>query len=414
METDEKEAIKLEADEMNSKEVTIKETENWSAQIFRMIANDILPNSIRMKEDTPWNHDNQRLPILDTEMKMVDGQVIHWHNRKPVASLELTNMKTAMSTANKINILTQEGSRRLRNCSLSLPWQEQKEYLDSLSIQMMWCGYKQQTREIVIKRVLAKKENDLHSHFYNNRPIYRTKEERSLTMREDKSTWFRGSGATATITIPATRNSILAKKVRDTLIANPGPRGTSVKVVERPGPPIFRGLSKNEPFPRTSCGRPSCPLTSTDRGCREDCSSEGILYVASCQKCEGNPEAKNNIYIGESSRTLWVRANQHISDFNKMHRVNGNSDNTTSFMWDHWTSVHSNHGNPEIEKEFNFKILSKHKDPFDRQVTEAMRIEKALDSNILLDKTDKPTEIKSLNRRFEHFCPRIRPEKYDE
>ena len=95
-----------------------------------------------------------------------------------------------------------------------------------------------------------------------------------------------------------------------------------------------------------------------------------------------------------------------------MHRANGNSDNTTSFMWDHWTSVHSNHGDPEIEKEFNLKILSKHKDPFDRQITEAIRIEKALDNNIILDKSDKPTEIKSLNRRFEHFCPRIRPDKF--
>ena len=42
----------------------------------------------------------------------------------------------------------------------------------------------------------------------------------------------------------------------------------------------------------------------------------------------------------------------------------------------------------------------------------AVRIEKALGNNILLDKSDKPTEIKSLNRRFEHFCPRIRPGKF--
>ena len=53
---------------------------------------------------------------------------------------------------------------------------------------MMWCGYKQQTREIVMKRILAKRENDLYNLHHNNRPIYRTKEERSLTIKEDKLT----------------------------------------------------------------------------------------------------------------------------------------------------------------------------------------------------------------------------------
>ena len=27
-------------------------------------------------------------------------------------------------------------------------------------------------------------------------------------------------------------------------------------------------------------------------------------------------------------------------------------------------------------------------------------------------KSDKKTDIRSLNRKFEHFCPRMRPEKY--
>ena len=95
-----------------------------------------------------------------------------------------------------------------------------------------------------------------------------------------------------------------------------------------------------------------------------------------------------------------------------MSKAKGSLDTTTSFMWDHWASAHSNQGSPETDKEFRFKILSKHRDPFNRQITEAIRIEKALDNNIILDKSDKPTEIKSLNRRFEHFCPRIRPGKF--
>ena len=69
---------------------------------------------------------------------------------------------------------------------------------------MMWSGYNQKCRELVIRRVLAKKDNDLFNLKHLDRPIYRTKQERSLIMKEDKSTWFRSSGATATMTIPAT------------------------------------------------------------------------------------------------------------------------------------------------------------------------------------------------------------------
>ena len=154
-----------------------------------------------------------------------------------IRSNDHDKLKTAMSMANKISILTQEGSRRLRNCSLSLPWEVQKEYLDRLAIHMKWSGYNQKVREVVLKRVIAKRENNIHNLETLNHPIHRTKQERSLVMKEDKATWFRGSGATATLSIPATRNSCLAKMIRETVSRHPGPVGTSVKVVERPIPP---------------------------------------------------------------------------------------------------------------------------------------------------------------------------------
>ena len=77
-----------------------------------------------------------------------------------MASLEVTLEKSAMSLASKVNILTQEGSRRLRNYSQGIPWDVKKEYLDKLSIQMMWAGYSERTRELVITRVLAKDSNN--------------------------------------------------------------------------------------------------------------------------------------------------------------------------------------------------------------------------------------------------------------
>ena len=53
--------------------------ERHSASIYRQIANGVRPRSVRMKEDTPGNHSNGCLPILDTHMEVVGGQIVHHH-----------------------------------------------------------------------------------------------------------------------------------------------------------------------------------------------------------------------------------------------------------------------------------------------------------------------------------------------
>ena len=100
----------------------------------------------------------------------------------------------------------------------------------------MWDGYSESTREIIARRILARYHNNLDNLEKEGRPLYRSKEMRAMDLKQDKATWFRTQGATATIQVPCTKNSILAKKVRELIRRVRGPRGTSVKVVERPGP----------------------------------------------------------------------------------------------------------------------------------------------------------------------------------
>ena len=49
-------------------------------------------------------------------------------------------------------------------------------------------------------------------------------------------------GATTTLMVPMTLNSRLAKNLREIIRMNPGPKGTVVKIVEKPGAPILAGL----------------------------------------------------------------------------------------------------------------------------------------------------------------------------
>ena len=99
---------------------------------------------------------------------------------------------------------------------------------------MYWAGYSYGNREIVMKRILAKHDNDLASHAIEGREFYRSKTERRHTVKTDKATWFREMGATAVMMIPTTTNSALAKRLREVVVMNPGPRGTTLKIIESP------------------------------------------------------------------------------------------------------------------------------------------------------------------------------------
>ena len=104
-----------------------------------------------------------------------------------MANVELTLERASMSMAAKLNILTAEGCRRLRNCSLEIPWNNQVEYLNRLMISMMWGGYTQKVREVVARRILAKHTNNIRNFSEQSRPLYRSMEERNEISRPDKS-----------------------------------------------------------------------------------------------------------------------------------------------------------------------------------------------------------------------------------
>ena len=106
--------IQYEAEKEANTFQTQEEREKRSAAIYRIIANEVKPRSIKMKEDIPYNHHNQLLPILDTQMGVVNGQVVFHHFSKKMSSLEVVLERSSMSMGAKMAILVEEGNRRLR------------------------------------------------------------------------------------------------------------------------------------------------------------------------------------------------------------------------------------------------------------------------------------------------------------
>ena len=113
--------METEAHRVNDSDYTQDEREVYLAGIYRRIANEVLPERVIMKEDTPGKHPNGLLPILDTKVCVKDGRILFHHYSKPMASLEVVLMKFSMSMSSKLSILTQEACRRIRNFSPSLP-----------------------------------------------------------------------------------------------------------------------------------------------------------------------------------------------------------------------------------------------------------------------------------------------------
>ena len=174
------------------------------------------------------------------------------------------------------------------------------------------------------------------------------------------------------------------------------------------------GLARNNPFKRRSCGRPKCPLFLAGNRCNEQCYKEGILYAASCNRChqsqlDAGLDPKERMYIGESSRTLYTRAQQHLNDYRVAsakgpgHTPGPSEEAPSSWMWEHSLEEHG--GSQNLETDYNFQVLCSYRDPLTRQVAEATRIQKALRTQTHIQPDGKPVNIISLNRKGEYFAP---------
>ena len=203
------------------------------------------------------------------------------------------------------------------------------------------------------------------------------------------------------------------------MVRCPGPKGTVIKVMEKPGRPLMAGL-RSDPQENSNCYRENCPLLRSGQECQNKCRMENILYTAHCTKCHEIQEDQGimperiveALYVGETSRTLGVRSNQHLDDYKKCQRQSNRQVNRdqegSSFMWDHHINEHPD-DQIDPDSDFSWRLLDRMKDPMTRQIRESVRIEDALFRGI--HHTHQGLrKIISLNRKEEHFQARKRPE----
>ena len=174
------------------------------------------------------------------------------------------------------------------------------------------------------------------------------------------------------IFVEQTRDSKLAKELREVLKRLEGILGFRVKVCERTGSKMKDLFSNTNPWSGSHCGRVECVTCNQDTEDKPPCTKRSLVYEHICVKC--NPDARKkgplvemnmnipSIYVGETARSIQERVLEHWSSYRA-----GNAD---SHILKHMELHHT----PTDAPEFIMKVVGFHRTALSRQCGEAVRI----------------------------------------
>jgi hypothetical protein len=137
--------------------------------------------------------------------------------------------------------------------------------------------------------------------------------------------------------------------------------GVKFKIIETAGLSMRRVLQMSNPLATAGCTSADCLPCKDGRGEGGNCRGCGVNYILECQLC---PDGHRSVYVGESSRNLYTRSNEHLSRYR--------AGKMTSFIVKHQTTVH--HGE---EAQFKAKVTASTRDCLTRQVKEAVQIRRS-------------------------------------
>jgi hypothetical protein len=327
---------------------------------IQRIANTI-HNSIQVTVDYPSNHASGRMPVLDLEQWIqpveIDGnvksQIMHSHYMKPMSSKHVISKASALPMSTKMNILTADLIRVMRNVSEHCDAEEREKHVQHYVHRMQYSGYNQTDRVAVYKKAKRCFDSIVQDAANGTKPLYRPKTYQRETREKEKKNkqrnWYGKGGDETVMFVDATPGSVLAKKFRDTLTSC----GLKIRVVERTGDSIKSLLTKSDPFRTKTCDPTSCIVCSAFP--KISCKTRDCVYKITCKGC-------GEFYIGETSRSIGQRYAEHC--------VQQRNQSSSSVFAPHFKTKHGSN-----QQDLELKVLkSCPGDPMLRQVTEAVHI----------------------------------------
>ena len=299
---------------------------------------------------------------------------MHEFYKKDVASDYTILNRSAMPWSMKRSTLFNEGIRRLKNCSRSLPWAQKAKHLSDFSNMLRISGYDDRFRYTCIKGVIQRYQELEEMVRRGETDFYRTREkidqQKQAKGGGNRATWFLKGNTTTTLLTSSTPGSRLKRELQDTLKDTQAPDGGLTMVLEDGGIPIYSGL-RRDPFKTQGC------QYGQDRECivegKQDCSKMGVTYTVECNECiKPSPTRRSSViagrrraskYIGNTGRSCHARGLEHSKAVKSHNKKNP--------LVKHMIECHEG-TNPG----FCMKILDGHKTNLSRLVSEGLMISK--------------------------------------
>lgn len=327
---------------------------------IQQVANTIHP-SLQVTVDYPSNHASGRMPVLDIEQWIqpvdVNGsmkhQILHSHYMKPMSSKHVVNKSSALPISAKMNILTADLVRVMRNVSNYCQEGEREKHIQQFIHRMQFSGYSHADRVAVYKKARLRFEKMVQESKNGDTPLYRGKAYQRMSREKEKNNkrrgWYSKGGDETVMFVDATPGSAMAREFRDTLISC----GLKIKVVERTGESIKTLLTKSDPFRTKTCDPNTCAICS--KFPKISCKTREAVYRVTCKGC-------GECYIGETSRSIGERFAEHCAQHKNL--------STGSVFAPHFKMKHAG-----LEQDLELKIIRTCAgDAMLRQVTEAVCI----------------------------------------
>ena len=364
-----------------------------------------------------------KLPTLDTNLWVGEDNMVHYEFfEKSMALNQVLQKDSALPENSKISSLTNEMVRRMQNTSELLSDQVRIRVVDDFAQKMINSGYQlEQVRRVVMGGLKGYERKLRVSKEEGGRKLHvSARESRNSRYRKkllEKSNWFRKkpvgicddkdiameSGAVRDKVIHigrvksdeecAARRGATSEEIRTTsvLFVDQTPKGElarrlreleprlakitgfRIKIVVRGGTKLKQALPNTNPWSGSECGREDCVTCKQGDENLQDCFRTNILYESKCLSCvrvggesdKGRMEVMGRdeaVYVGESSRSLYERAKEHLED------ALGQEED--SHIFKHWETCHRGEEMPR----FKFSIVRSFQDCLSRQIAESVRI----------------------------------------
>ena len=258
----------------------------------------------------------------------------------------------------KMNVLVNEATRILKNCSKHLPREAVNKHLQYFVKRMQYSGYPQEHRYEVLLRTFKKQRQ-------RSEGDGEARVERRI--RKKGRDWYDRSRFDGVMFVDVTPNGELKHKVQDAWKRT----GVKGKVIERMNRTVKNQIQRNNPYGWEHCGRNDCPTCNRD--IQINCRARGCVYEIECTDCK---ETVTKQYRGQSGRSIYERMKEHFREWERK--------STDSYLEKHSVQYH----NGETFG-VDVKILAQcYGKPTSRMITEAVKIETLPEENSLNSKAE--------------------------